>query len=74
VGLGGVIADASMRGAMQAPAAPGAAVPPHPHDAVPGAHADGAAPRRDGHQVLHRLRRLAPAVAKFCSECGTPQG
>jgi membrane protease subunit (stomatin/prohibitin family) len=64
-GLGGAIAGA-MAGAMGAPGAPGAAVPPT-RVATP------VEPTGETKFCINCGAKL-PAVAKFCSACGTPQG
>jgi membrane protease subunit (stomatin/prohibitin family) len=65
VGLGGVIGTA-IAGGLQAPGAPGGAVPPT-RMATP------AEPSADSKFCIQCGARL-PAVAKFCSACGTAQG
>jgi membrane protease subunit (stomatin/prohibitin family) len=65
VGLGGAISGAIM-GGMQAPGAPGAAVPPT-RMATP------AEPSGDSKFCINCGTKL-PVAAKFCSACGTPQG
>jgi membrane protease subunit (stomatin/prohibitin family) len=65
VGLGGAIANA-ISGSAGAPSAPGGAVPPT-RMATP------AEPSAESKFCINCGVKL-PAIAKFCSACGTPQG